>query len=205
MTKSSSFWIAVIVVAILALLGIAWVTTPVPKTVADPSTLLGMSVATTTPWAVELDHLKDRLDAMGLPALTAEGTVMHIHQHLDLFINGTKVDVPAGIGINEAAQFISTIHVHDGTGIIHVESPTVNDFTLGQFFDIWGVTFSKDQIGGYKAVGDAKLSVYVNGAEYTDDPRMLVLKPHQEIAISYGTSAQVPNPIPASFTFPEGY
>jgi len=35
--------------------------------------------------------LTDRLTPLGLSALGAEGTVLHIHQHLDLYVNGNKV------------------------------------------------------------------------------------------------------------------
>jgi hypothetical protein len=32
----------------------------------------------------------------------------------------------------------SPLHTHDTSGIIHVESPTVRSFTLGEFVDLWG-------------------------------------------------------------------
>jgi len=38
------------------------------------------------PWPVELDHRQERLSVIGLPALSEEGMVLHIHQHLDIFI-----------------------------------------------------------------------------------------------------------------------
>jgi hypothetical protein len=172
-------------------------------TVADPSTLPGIETGTST-WPVELDNLKSRLSAIGLPALSEEGTVLHIHQHLDIYIDGKPVAVPAGVGINDAARFISPIHVHDETGVIHVESPTVQNFTLGQFFDIWGLKFTSSCIGGYCNSGDKTLTVYVNGAPYAEDPRELVLAAHQEIVVAYGTSAELPNPIPSTFNFPQG-
>ena len=78
---------------------------------------------------------------MGLPALTAEGEALHTHQHIDIYVDGQPVVVPAYIGINATEGFLSPIHTHDSTGIIHVESPTVRDFTLGEFFDVWGVRF----------------------------------------------------------------
>jgi len=32
---------------------------------------------------------------------------------------------------------MSPLHTHDATGLIHVESNTIRNFTLGEFLDIW--------------------------------------------------------------------
>ena len=179
------------------------------NTATDTSTVtlgtIGNLQKATPPWPVEFAHLKERLAAIGLPALTEEGTKLHIHQHLDLLIDGQAVDVPMGIGIDPQEQFISPIHVHDTSGVIHVESPTVQTFTLGQFFDIWGLTFNAQCIGGECTSASASLKVYVNGQLYQGDPRALALAAHQEIFIFYGTPDQLPKVIPATFAFPEGY
>ncbi|HVS79747.1 MAG TPA: hypothetical protein VHF05_02100 [Candidatus Paceibacterota bacterium] len=205
------WWVGGIIVLIIVLVVIGKLTSSsgakgaASTTIADPSSLPGIQTGTTTPWAVELQNLRARLAADNLPALAAEGTVLHIHQHLDIFIHGQHVTIPAGVGIYEAAQFISPIHVHDLTGIIHVESPTPGTFTLGQFFDIWGVKFTNDCIGGYCNDGTNTLKMYVNGDEYTGDFRTLELKAHDEIAITYGTDAEKPAQIPSSYAFPLGY
>ncbi|MDE2030721.1 MAG: hypothetical protein KGI58_00450 [Patescibacteria group bacterium] len=165
--------------------------------------LAGMQVGT-APWIAETDNLKERLDYIKLPALSAEGTALHIHQHLDVYIDGKSVPVPAGIGVNPMAGFISPIHTHDGSGVIHIESPKVQDFTLGQFFDIWGLKFSKEAIGGYTNDQANTLKVFVNGKEFTGDPRTIVLASHQEIVVTYGTTKELPNPMPSSYAFTEG-
>ncbi len=172
--------------------------------ITDPSALPGIQLGD-APWPPELGQLAERLKAIGLPALSAEGTVMHIHQHIDIFIDGKSVPVPANIGINQIGGFISDIHVHDGTGIIHVESPTVQTFTLGQFFDIWGVKFTQRSIGSYVATGDKTLKVYSNGTLYQGDPRNLSLSTHQEIVVVYGSDSEAPQSIPSSYAFPSGY
>ncbi len=138
---------------------------------------------------------------MGLPALVEEGTVLHIHQHIDIFVNGAAVAIPSGIGINRGSGFIASIHTHNASGIIHIESPTVQTFTLGQFFDIWGVKLTTDCLGLYCAGDDKNLKVYVDGTLYAGDPRHLELKDHQEIVVTYGTDQQLPNPIPVSYSF----
>src|SRR5690348_2649465 len=51
--------------------------------------------------------------AAGLPMLGQEGQVLHIHSHLDVFVDGKPVTVPAEIGIDLARQQISPLHTHD--------------------------------------------------------------------------------------------
>ena len=168
----------------------------------DPNKLPGIQTGP-TPWIAEVENLLARLQAIHLPALSAEGNALHIHQHLDLIVNGTQVTVPADIGINYTSPFISPVHTHDETGIIHVESDEVRDFTLGEFFDIWGVRFTKDCVGGYCSKGADTLKVYSNGKPVTGDPRKLVLQSHQEIAVIYGPEAASKS-VPSSYLFPPG-
>ena len=51
------------------------------------------------PWPRNIVGLGARLDALGLPALAQEGTAQHIHQHLDLYVSGRRVTVPAGSAV----------------------------------------------------------------------------------------------------------
>jgi hypothetical protein len=193
----------ILLATVLILGGGLWFMRPAApvRTIADPSALPGLQTGN-APWTAALDNLKARLNAVNLPALTAEGTALHIHQHIDLYINGAPVTVPAAIGVDAGKTFISPLHTHDNTQVIHVESATVQDFTLGQFFDVWGVKLTADCVGGYCASGDKKLQVFSNGAPYTGNPRDLVLTAHQEIVVAYGTDAELPNPIPSAYTFP---
>lgn len=156
------------------------------------------------PWPRNVGQLHARLGTLGLPALGREGTRLHIHQHLDVFVNGDRVVVPAGIGIDAAGAFISPLHTHDATGVIQVESPTVRTFTLGQFIGVWGVRFTPRCLGGYCASGGDRLLVYVNGILVRGDPRRVPLEEHQEIVLAFGTRAQLPRPVPRSFAFPAG-
>jgi hypothetical protein len=169
-----------------------------------PAVGLPGELAGPAPWPRNVGELGARLSALGLPALEQEGTVLHIHQHLDVFVAGRRVVVPAGVGIDGAERFISPLHTHDTTGIIHVESPTVRTFTLGQFFGVWGVGFTPRCLGGYCTSGAKRLSVYVNGKLVRGDPRRAPLEAHEEIVVAFGTTAQLPRPLPSSFTFPAG-
>jgi hypothetical protein len=170
----------------------------------NPATLPGILTGP-APWPANNEDLTARLSAIGLPALSAEGTTLHIHQHLDLYVNGTKQVVPAEIGITTSPQVVfSPLHTHDTRGIIHVESPTVRSFTLGEFFDVWGVRLTPTCVGGYCTQGDRTLRVYVDGQLARGDPTTLQLFAHEEIVVTYGTAAELPDPIPSSYTFPPG-
>jgi hypothetical protein len=156
------------------------------------------------PWTNGGTGLAARLQAIGLPALPEEGTVLHIHQHLDLFVNGRRVRVPAGIGIDAQLQFISPLHTHDTTGTLHVESPQSATFTLGQFFEVWGVPLSARRLGGLRVGRGRVLREWVNGRPLSGDPAATKLASHQEIVLAYGTPAQMPKRPPASFEFAPG-
>lgn len=159
----------------------------------------------TPPWPPETTHLRARLQADGLPVLTTSGgVVLHIHQHLDVFIDGRPVQVPTNIGIDTVGGTLSALHTHDATGLIHVESPVQRTFTLGELFDVWGVQLTSTCIGG-ECIGNGRtLSVFVDGQAVSGDPRSIPLAAHDEIVLALGTAAQVPNPIPATYPFPGG-
>lgn len=169
-----------------------------------PGILPGLQ-ASNTPWKAEIDHLKERSLAINLPLLTGEGSALHIHQHLDLYINSKKFVPPTDIGVDEVNKLISPLHTHDDSGIIHVESNVVADFTLGQFFDVWGVRFTQECVGGYCNDSTQKLSLFIDGKPYTGVYRDLILSPRQEIALIYGTEQEIPSPIPSTYVFPKDY
>jgi hypothetical protein len=156
------------------------------------------------PWPANTGRLAPRLAVLGLPALAFEGTALHIHQHLDLFVDGRRVSVPAGIGIDPEGRFISPLHTHDTSGVIHVESTTVRPFTLAEFFGVWGVRLGPGRLGGYTDLGRRRLRVWVDGRPLTGDPGRLVLAEHQEIVLAFGTSAELPRPLPTHDAFASG-
>lgn len=163
------------------------------------------SVQTTPPpWDSGQAQLSERLQAIKLPALGAEGTVLHTHQHLDVLVDGKPVTVPAGIGIDANRTFLSPLHTHDDRGVIHVESDTVKTYTLGQFFDVWGVRLTDRCIGGLCASGSSQLRWWVNGQRRSGSPRKLALAAHQEIVIAFGDPALGPSKVPSTYKFQQG-
>lgn len=162
----------------------------------NESQLIGLQTGP-APWNPGLDHLTDRLKPIGVSALGQEGTVEHIHQHLDIFVDGKHITVPALIGIYDN-QYLTELHTHDTSGVMHVESPTKRDFTLGQFFGVWGVRLDSNCVGGY-CKPKTPWRMYVNGLNYPGDPAELVLKKHQEIAFVIGNKR--PKQVPSTYNF----
>jgi hypothetical protein len=151
---------------------------------------------TPPPWDPEYDHLSERLQALGLPGLNEQ--IFHIHALLHVYVNGKPVTVPANIGLKEPTGPFSPIHTHDTSGIVHMEADQEYPFTIGQFFAVWGVKFSDDQLGPYKSKGDEKLTVYVNGKKVSD-PVNYVMKEHDVISVGYGKPGSFPTKPPADF------
>jgi len=149
------------------------------------------------PWNNSSAVLADRLQLLGLSALGAEGSVIHIHQHLDIYVNGKKVQLPALVGIDTSAGFLTELHTHDTSGILHVESATNREYVLGQFFGEWGVKLTSKCLGTYCG----NLKWWVNGKRMTGNPAQLILKAHQEIVLAAG---KAPSPVPSSYKFPAG-
>lgn len=159
------------------------------------------------PWGANVAGLRTRLHSLGLPALRVEGTRLHTHEHLDVYLNGKHVAVPAGIGIGRegGGVFFSPLHTHDRTGILHVESTTPQPYTLGEFFRVWGVRLDAACIGSYCSGGGRRLFAFVDGVRVRGDSARIPLRRHEEIVLAYGTAAELPKRIPSSYVFPDGY
>jgi len=163
---------------------------------------------TRAPWPLPTYALTRIAHARLVPVLAT--LRRHDHVHLDVIVDGRHVTVPAGVGLAEpddtgpckppqprvgdcaAGDFYvaqvanSPLHTHSASGLIHVESDRPVSFTLGQFFDEWGVRLDARCVGGYCSGGGRELRVYVDGRRLGGDPRRVVLTDHQEIAVVYG-------------------
>jgi hypothetical protein len=170
------------------------------------------------PWPRPDDAI-ERVAAAGLPAFKAEQLFVHVHAHLDVFIDGKTTVVPAGIGIGGdpnakvgeqngqtvagltgecSHPCISPLHTHDESGVLHVENDSERQINLGQLFTQWGVRFNADCVGGYCAP-DKPHKVYVDGQQFTGDASTIVLKDREEIAVVIGTPPPtIPSALPTS-------
>lgn len=148
------------------------------------------------PWPNNSTTLAGRVVLLHLDALAQEALAFHIHQHLDVYVDGKHETVPAGVGIDDNT-FITQLHTHATDGVLHVESAQNRPYTLGQFFGEWGVKLTSTCLGHY-CTG---VQWWVDGQKQTGNPAHLVLKAHQEIVVAVGTP---PVKIPSSYAFPQG-
>ena len=170
------------------------------------------------PWPAPPDPMKLTRKA-GLTAETHEFVFLHVHAHLDVFVNGTPAAVPAGIGIDIhdpavkrfkandgsigyggisppcAMPCISPLHTHFRDGVLHTEANQNQFNTLGEFFTEWNVRLDRTCVGGYCKPA-APITIYVDGKPEPGDPRRITLEDKREIAIVIGTP---PANIPSSF------
>jgi hypothetical protein len=137
----------------------------------------------------------------GIQCNTNEQLLFHIHAHLDIFVNGQLIYIPPQIGIIPD-KCIYWLHTHDGTGIIHIESPVKRDFTLGQFFDIWSKKLNNSSEFANIFGGKNIPEVYVNGQKVTGvNYREIKLHADDEITLIYG---KPPDTVPSGYGFPQG-
>jgi len=114
-----------------------------------------------------------------VPCSSGESWI-HVHPYLSISVEGTNVTVPTGVGFLKSGSCLEEMHTHDSSGIIHIELSQADanaNYTLSDFFRVWNatyptvkingtshpVTFSNDEIFGYRADATHKVLVLVDG------------------------------------------
>jgi len=141
-------------------------------------------------WKPEYAHLAERLKLIGIPPGGQEK--FHIHALLHIYVEGLLRPLAANIGLDPAKGLESSMHTHDATGIIHMEAPHPFNYTLGDFFSVWGVKLGPAQVGGLKGAGGDRLHFYLNGKPLRN-PAALVLHKDDSIVIGYGPPSGYPH------------
>jgi hypothetical protein len=148
------------IVGILVVGGIVWLAVSAPKRPASSITTREVALTCTTDMA----------------------TQFHIHAQLKITVNGIPQDVPSGIGIKP--QCMNSLHTHDGNGEVHVESPEKRDFSLADFFAVWGKPFDRTQILDQKVDDLHMIRVTVNG-KTIETYENTILNDRDDVVISY--------------------
>jgi len=104
----------------------------------------------------------------------------HIHVFIGIYVNGSWLALPEGLGIvgfadNPAPSYILYAtcfyftHTHDSTGVFHIEYTNPNGLPLTQpafstadLFNIWGITVNSTQFGPF----GGPVTVYTSGQIY---------------------------------------
>ncbi|MFI5422107.1 MAG: hypothetical protein ACHQ1H_14175 [Nitrososphaerales archaeon] len=130
--------------------------------------------------------------------LGTESVVYHVHPWLRIVINGQNVTIPGAIGLKNplpegnstwgevyggsSSTCFEPVHTHDASGVLHIESPTNTNYTLGEFFQIWAATyqyvlvnntqkpivFTNTEILGFNNTSTEKVVLLVDGKPSTD-------------------------------------
>lgn len=112
-----------------------------------------------------------------------ENLALHIHPELQIIILSEEQIIPADIGVSNA--FMRPIHTHKTDGVLHVEAPCQRDFTLADFFVIWGKQLNQTCIFSFCNSETNELKVTINGEE-SQDFLNYPMKDGDKIIISYG-------------------
>lgn len=118
--------------------------------------------------------------------------MMHIHSNLTITLDNKPVVIPSQIGIDNSLwkghnldkygtpgmpmpggpmPVMAPLHTHDNLGLIHIESKIYRDYTLNEFFKIWGIDFNGKSV-----------NATVNGKQVSDYEN-IILKDKENIAL----------------------
>jgi hypothetical protein len=129
--------------------------------------------------------------------------LFHWHAALTVFASGKQSQIPAGVGIIDPKETRNSkgqpyiqegkcfywLHTHAPDGVIHIESPVQRGFTLGDFFDEWGLPLSTGQVGPAKG----HVTVFYDGKLYERNPRDIPLVDKAQIQLDVGTPLIAPD------------
>jgi hypothetical protein len=118
---------------------------------------------------------------------------MHIHPSLFILIRGASQLVPANVGIDrnlwkdhsldyDGVNGRSPLTTKDDSGLIHVESNTIRDFSLRNFLAVWGVSMDYSQVVG-NSVQPGESSCLLSGGQVMPPTADIVFVDQQRIVL----------------------
>lgn len=129
---------------------------------------------------IVLSSTADDPDPLSKECVDHSGLGRHDHSNLEIYINGDQRSIPTNLGINtdvcnQEGGDMHTVHTHDASGRLHIETAANVDMPLGVFFDIWGVHFNETGIFDYRVSNTHELIMTVDGITNTEfDDYLLV-------------------------------
>jgi hypothetical protein len=140
----------------------------------------------------------------GFPFPSApSGTVLaeHYHSLLLIFVNDQQLNLPVNIGEGDSGACTQPLHVHQtapSTNVIHIESPTLQNYALNDFLAVWKATpgiegpkpvvITSQQLFNYSAGNGFEVRMSVNGKPSAAFGSF-VLQDHMTIVIVYGKTS----------------
>ena len=117
---------------------------------------------------IALESTADTPDPLSKECVDHSGLGRHDHSMLAIYINGEQREIPTNLGINteicnQEGGNMHTVHTHDASGRLHIETAADVDMPLGVFFDIWGVHFNETGIFDYRVSNTHELIMTIDG------------------------------------------
>ncbi len=151
-------------------------------------TPIGVTAGYKVPPATVATRRGDTVD--GLECRTAGGRRFPVH--VELFVHGRVLLLPAGIGIadpfREADGIVTALgcsyplRTTDPTGVIQVTAGA--SFTLADVFRIWRQPITRHRLLGFRS--PRPLRAFVDGHRWRGDPGLIPLRPRSEIVVELG-------------------
>ncbi len=117
------------------------------------------------------------------------------YAHLLVYVHGHPESLPGAIGLLQprtvqgtagisysSGQCTYWLFTSAADGVIHVESPIPNRFTLGDFFDVWNQRLGTGRVAGARG----RVTAFVDGHRWRRNPRLIPLEEHSSIQLDVG-------------------
>lgn len=125
---------------------------------------------------------------LGLPTVPCFDITQAVKQNysltINIKINGKIYPLDSSIG-HDYGNCLHSIFVNDNSGKVLVKSNDLEQYNLGQFFDVWHKSFSNKQLGECIASKTEPVSVTVNDKLISvKNVRDILLSPNETLSIS---------------------
>lgn len=103
--------------------------------------------------------------------------------HVAISVDNRKFPLDSSIG-HDYGNCLRAMHTNDNSGVVYVVSTENEQYTLGNFFQVWHKTFNSMQFMQYRVMEPNELTVLVNGKKITTFENTF-LHPKDNISIIY--------------------
>ena len=134
--RSARVALAVVLIGLMMLAGCVQQAAPAPA----------VQRSNPPPWTAPRDAVS-YIEAAGLEPQPVTDNENFRVVNLRITVDGSPVEVPAYIGIDQVRALQAAVHTHDTSGQIWLEGRGADNVTLGQFFTLWGVRFDDHCLG----------------------------------------------------------
>jgi len=111
----------------------------------------------------------------------------HVHVHVAIIKDSQMQAIPQNIGLPNGCFY--EMHTHDATGVVHIEAPAYQRFTLGNLFSVWGQPLSPSNVAG---ITGRPVAAFINDGgevwQYQGDLADIEMVSHRSITLQLGST-----------------